>query len=90
MNLEGPAPPGPEDTQPLTVEVYCRAEILEGLGFKAADAVHIAAAESAAADVLLTCDDRMLSRARRLKRQLGVRVENPVDWIREQKDEDDS
>jgi predicted nucleic acid-binding protein len=75
------------DTIQLTEKIYGRAETLEHLGFKAADAVHVAAAEMGVVDVLLTCDDRMLNCARRLGQQLGVRVENPVDWLREQKDE---
>jgi len=78
------------DTVELTEEVFRRAGTLERLGFKAADAVHVAAAEAGTAHVLLTCDDRMLRRARRIKRQLKVRVENPVDWLREQTDANDT
>jgi hypothetical protein len=42
----------------LTLAVWARAAELEPLGFKPADAVHVAAAESGAADVLLSCDDQ--------------------------------
>ena len=44
----------------LTPAVFARAAALEPLGFKPADALHVAAAEDAAADVLLSCDDRFL------------------------------
>lgn len=67
----------------LTEAVFARGGDLEGLGFKPADAVHIAAAESLEADVLLTCDDRLIRLARRRRGQLRVRVENPLDWLKE-------
>ncbi|MYA98739.1 PIN domain-containing protein, partial [Candidatus Poribacteria bacterium] len=37
-----------------------RSEVLESLGFKHYDALHIACADSGGVDVLLTTDDRML------------------------------
>jgi len=67
----------------LTGETYRRAAVLESLGFKPADAVHIAAAEEQRADVLLSCDDRMCRTARRQRAKLHVKVLNPVDWLRE-------
>ena len=60
-----------------------RGEYLESLGFKWFDALHIACAESGNADVLLTTDDRMLRRAKYLRTQLHVRVENPYVWLQE-------
>lgn len=60
-----------------------RATQLEVLGFKWLDALHIACAESGNADVLLTTDDRMLRRAKRLNLRLRVRVENPYTWLQE-------
>ena len=44
-----------------------RSEVLETLGFKYYDALHIACAESGEADILLTTDDRMLRRAERFR-----------------------
>ena len=67
----------------LTRNVWDRAAELEGLGFKPADAVHVAAAEQAGADVLLSCDDRLCRRARRCRGKLRVRVANPLDWLKE-------
>lgn len=60
-----------------------RGKNLEALGFKAADALHIACAESGEADVLLTTDDRMLRRAESCFGSLRVRVENPHTWLQE-------
>ena len=70
-------------TVAMTPAVIERGEILEALGFKSYDALHIACAEEAAAEVLLTTDDRMLRLARRAPDALRVRVANPVEWIRE-------
>jgi len=67
----------------LSDDVFHRAVNLEKLAFKAADATHIAAAEKGKADVLLTCDDRMVNCARRVREELDVRVDNPVNWIQE-------
>lgn len=53
------------------------------MGFRAADAVHLAAAEAQHADVLLTCDDRLLRAAKRLGTRPAVEVGNPVTWLQE-------
>ena len=60
-----------------------RGKELESLGFKRYDALHIACAERENADILLTTDDRMLRRAKRLSAHLRVRVENPHTWLQE-------
>jgi predicted nucleic acid-binding protein len=69
----------------LDQATFTRAAELEKQGLGAADAVHVAVAELHGADVLLTCDDRLLRRVKRGKVR-AVRVENPVDWLREQDD----
>ncbi|MBB6147087.1 putative nucleic acid-binding protein [Silvibacterium bohemicum] len=59
-----------------------RAETLEALGFGAFDALHLACAEDAHVDVLLTTDDRFL---RQVARGLGkprVAVANPIKWLK--------
>ena len=53
------------------------------MGFAAYDALHMASAESAGADVLLTTDDQLLRCARGTAERLFVRVLNPVEWVRE-------
>jgi len=60
-----------------------RAVQLEMLGFHPFDALHIACAESGGADVFLTTDDKLLNKANNLSKQLRVRVENPLTWLRE-------
>ena len=67
----------------LTETEELRGSVLESLGFKPFDALHIASAESGTADILLTTDDRLLRRANRVSTQLRVRVENPYVWLQE-------
>jgi predicted nucleic acid-binding protein len=57
---------------------------LMALGFKPLDALHVACAESAGAEVLLTTDDRLLRSALRHAEDLSVRVANPLRWLEEQ------
>jgi predicted nucleic acid-binding protein len=63
---------------------FSRARELIALRMRAADAVHVAAAEQLQADVLLTCDDQLVRVARQIADQLQVRIDNPVDWLKEQ------
>ena len=65
--------------------IVARGRKLQGVGFSEFDALHIACAESARVDVLLTTDDRLLRRANRLKQELAVRVLNPVSFLEEVK-----
>ena len=60
-----------------------RAQTLERQGFGPYDALHMACAEAASADVLLTTDDQMLGLARRLVDDVLVQVENPVVFLME-------
>ncbi len=60
-----------------------RGKTLESLGFGAFDALHIACAESAGADVFLTTDDSLRLRASREASKLGVPIENPAKWYAE-------
>ena len=68
---------------PIEEIVRERGRVLEGLDFRAADALHVARAEAGAADVLLTTDDRLTRLAGRVSAQLQVRVANPLRWIAE-------
>lgn len=58
-----------------------RAEDLEALGLKRTDALHLACAESGAADIFLTTDDRLLRTAQRADSQIHLQVENPHTWL---------
>jgi predicted nucleic acid-binding protein len=60
-----------------------RAQQLEQLGFQAMDALHLACAESAHADIFVTTDDKLLKLATRLSAKLQVTVVNPVFWLLE-------
>jgi predicted nucleic acid-binding protein len=60
-----------------------RAIELRKLGFKEFDAYHLAAAESAGCDRLVTCDDRFLKAASRNAAKIGVTVMDPVRFASE-------
>ena len=60
-----------------------RALELEQRGFSGIDALHLACAESAGADVLLTTDDLLLRLAARHEKVLRVRVANPLAWMQD-------
>ena len=64
----------------ITGEIERRAVLLTGLGFGVQDAVHIASAEAAGADWLLSTDQRLVSRGQRLAHLLKVKIDNPRDW----------
>jgi predicted nucleic acid-binding protein len=67
----------------LTPALFTRGAALELLGFKPADALHVAAAEETGADVLLSCDDRFCRAAQRHAKRLRVAVRNPLPWLNE-------
>ena len=52
-------------------------------GISSLDALHLASAEEGQADVLLTCDDVLVRRSRRLS--LALRVLNPMAYLEEVK-----
>jgi predicted nucleic acid-binding protein len=63
--------------------VFKRASNLEAMGFGAYDALHLACAEQAEVDVLLTTDDNLLRLANENSELLDVRVGNPLTWLKE-------
>jgi len=68
---------------PVDADRTRRGKLLESMGFRGYDSLHIACAEAAGADVLLTTDDAFVRRARRLREILGVHVANPLTWRNE-------
>ena len=64
-------------------KVLARALELERRRFAGIDALHLACAESAVADVFLTTDDRLLRLAVRYADFLRVRVANPLAWMQD-------
>jgi predicted nucleic acid-binding protein len=65
----------------VDVAIQERARQVQLLGLDAADALHIACAESARADVFLTVDQVLLRRAARVAADLHVPVRNPREWL---------
>jgi predicted nucleic acid-binding protein len=65
----------------ISEQVSPRAQALTEAGFGALDAAHVACAEAATCDCLLTCDDRLIQAARRVR--LAVHVRNPVEYVEE-------
>ncbi len=61
-----------------------RARVLGAAGYGPFDALHLAAAESAGADVLQSTDDRLVKQAARGLGAPRIPVRNPVSWIKEQ------
>lgn len=53
------------------------------LGFTPMDALHVACAEAAGSDILLTTDDRLRKAADKCASKLKIRVSNPLSWIQE-------
>ena len=65
----------------ITERMVDRANDLQNLGFQSFDALHIACAEFADVDALLTTDDRLLRKAMKHRANLNVEVANPVTWF---------
>lgn len=63
--------------------VELRSQFLEKIGFSLYDSFHIACAEAAQVDVLLTTDDRLLRRTRRCQDRIQIIVDNPVTLVNE-------
>lgn len=72
--------PSPESIIQMDQGIEERAKTLIKLGFKPADALHVSSAELGA-DVFLSCDDRLLGIAKRVKKSLRVAVANPLAWV---------
>lgn len=58
-----------------------RSKELQGLGFTAFDATHIASAEIGKANVFLTTDDRLIKRVRKHAPLIVVKTDNPISWL---------
>lgn len=71
----------------VTAAIRRRAQELETAGIKPIDALHVAAAESIAADYFLTVDDRLIRRYRQLA-DAKLTATDPVTFVREISDED--
>ena len=65
----------------FTELIYSRAKQLEQFNIKSYDALHLASAEAASADVLLTTDRRFINAAKRSDSHTPVK--NPLVWLAE-------
>ena len=72
----------PLDLVPVN-ELRARASRLVSLGLGKFDSLHVASAELAAADVFVTVDYPLLSRARKTSSELQVRVTDPLRFAEE-------
>jgi len=66
-------------------EVVIRARFLNTLGYGKFDALHLAIAENAKAELLLTTDDQFLRQSGRGLGNPLIRVANPLDYVQEVK-----
>ena len=66
-----------------TEKILKQAENLEAAGFDSYDAIHLASAEQAKADIFLTTDDNIQKVANRNKKLISFIVANPVKWLEE-------
>jgi predicted nucleic acid-binding protein len=65
----------------FTEAIFSRAKELEQWGIKSYDALHVAGAEAAKADVLLTTDRRLINAAKRIG--IHIPVLSPLVWLAE-------
>lgn len=74
---------GAYEMLPLSDSAVERGEELKRLGLKTYDALHVACAEQAQVEVLLTTDDRLVRAAARNASTFKVSVKNPLIWLQE-------
>jgi predicted nucleic acid-binding protein len=72
------------ETVSVTDPVAVRARQLEAAGYGPFDALHLACAESAGVDVLLTTDDGFIRRVRRGDGFPRIPALNPLSWSQEE------
>jgi len=72
-----------KDYVQINEQILRRAKQIQQLGVKSFDALHIACAEAAQADIFLTTDDKLLKKVQQFVDKIKVKVNNPLNWIRE-------
>ena len=68
----------------LTEEIIRRGNEIRQLGFRSYDALHIASAGAAEADIVLTTDDKPARLALRHLPEIRVTVSNPLQWLQKE------
>jgi predicted nucleic acid-binding protein len=66
----------------LDDDIELRSAILQNFGIGLFDSLHIASAEKAKVDIMLSTDDILVKKAKQI-RDLTITVENPVKWLME-------
>ena len=66
----------------LNPQIEQRAEVLNKLGIKPLDALHLASGEEVRADYFCTCDDKFLKKAKAVS-DLKIKVVSPLELIEE-------
>ena len=74
---------GAKEVFPLSDSAVERGEELKGLGLQTYDALHVACAEQASVNILLTTDDRLVRATARNADKVKVPVKNPLTWLQE-------
>lgn len=70
---------------PVGAELLLRAREFEDRGMRPLDAFHLASAERGRARWFITCDDRILKRARSGKLETHVEIGTPVEFVASRK-----
>ncbi len=65
-------------------EIFDRTAAIKEMGFSTYDAMHIACAEKAQADIFLSTDNKLVNKASRYKDTILIKVRNPLTWIQEE------
>jgi len=60
-------------------------EIMRSTGLKIPDASHIACAIRGESEYFITCDDELLRRGKEIEERYGIKVCNPIEFIREKR-----
>jgi predicted nucleic acid-binding protein len=69
----------------LERDIIDAGRVLTAQGFGSFDALHLACADKAGADALLTTDDRFIRLAARVQSVGATPVLNPVEWLQERR-----
>lgn len=64
-------------------KILTRTKQLQKLTVKSFDALHVSCAENGNADIFLTTDDQLIKKMRQHEDKIKVKVNNPLDWIKE-------
>jgi hypothetical protein len=67
----------------LSEVIQEKASEYEKLGFQSLDSLHIASALFGEVDTMLTTDDKLEKNAKRNQKKLGIKIDNPLNWIKD-------